>query len=74
MRYECKICKKNLTSQAILLLENKIKEVKCTCSESEARRLQKKIAKEFQLFTMFQAHRPPSKHTDFPPFSLPKSM
>ena len=53
MRYECKICKKNLTSQAILLIENKIKEVKCTCSESEARRLQKKIAKEFQLFTMF---------------------
>ena len=48
MKYECKICKKNLTSQAILLLE-----VKCTCSESEARNLQKKIAKEFQLFTMF---------------------
>ena len=53
MRYECKICKKNLTSQAIALLEGKIKEVKCTCSESEARELQMKIAKEFQLFTMF---------------------
>ena len=53
MRYECKLCNKNLTSQAILLLENKIKEVKCTCSESEARRLQKKIAKEFSLFTAY---------------------
>ena len=53
MRYECKICKRNLTSQAILLLENKIKEVKCTCSESEARELQMKIAKEFQLYTMY---------------------
>ena len=53
MRYECKICKKNLTSQPILLLENKIKEVKCTCSESEARRLQVKIAKEFSLFTAY---------------------
>ena len=53
MRYECKICKKNLTSQAILLLENKIKEIKCTCSESEARELQMKIAKEFQLYTMY---------------------
>ena len=53
MRYECKICKKNLTSRAILLLENKIKEIKCTCSESEARELQMKIAKEFQLYTMY---------------------
>tara|TARA_R110002012_G_scaffold236552_2_gene410298 strand:+ start:216 stop:398 length:183 start_codon:yes stop_codon:yes gene_type:complete len=53
MRYECKICKKNLTSQAIALLEGKIKEVKCTCSESEARELQKKIAKEFSLFTAY---------------------
>ena len=53
MRYECRICKKNLTSQAILLLENKIKEIKCTCSESEARELQMKIAKEFQLYTMY---------------------
>ena len=53
MRYECKLCKRNLTSQAILLLENKIKEVKCTCSESEARDLQKKIAKEFSLFTAY---------------------
>ena len=53
MRYECKLCKRNLTSQAILLLENKIKEVKCTCSESEARELQSKIAKEFSLFTAY---------------------
>ena len=53
MRYECTLWKRNLTSQAILLLEGKIKDVKCTCSECEARRLQEKIAKEFQLFTMF---------------------
>ena len=33
MRYECKICKKNLTSQAIALLEGKIKEIKCVCQE-----------------------------------------
>jgi len=49
MKYECKICKKNLTNQAILLLENKIQKVKCTCFESEAKDLQKKIAKEFSL-------------------------
>ena len=31
-----------------------VKEVeKCDCSESEARRLQKKIAKEFNLFTAY---------------------
>ena len=31
-----------------------IKEVeKCDCSESEARRLQKKLAKEFSLFTSY---------------------
>ena len=53
MRVQCKICKKNLTSQAIALLEGKIKEVKCTCSESEARDLQKKIAEEFHLFDKF---------------------
>ena len=31
MQVKCKICKENLISQAILLLENKIKEIKCKC-------------------------------------------
>ena len=43
---ECKICKKNLTGKSIELLEGKINEVKCDCSESQARRLQKKLAEE----------------------------
>ena len=31
MKIYCKICKENLTSQAIKLLENKIKVIKCKC-------------------------------------------
>ena len=31
MQVKCKICKKDLTSQAIKLLEGKIKEIKCKC-------------------------------------------
>jgi hypothetical protein len=31
MKLTCKICKKDLTNQAILLLQNKIKEIKCNC-------------------------------------------
>ena len=31
MIIKCKICKKDLTSQAIKLLEGKIKEIKCKC-------------------------------------------
>ena len=31
MRIECKLCKRNLTGQAIALLEGKIKEIICKC-------------------------------------------
>jgi len=51
MRVECKYCKRNLTGESIKLLEGKIKEVICGCSESQARRLRDKIAKEFNLCT-----------------------
>ena len=33
MRVQCKICKRNLTSQAIALLKGKIKEIKCKCGK-----------------------------------------
>ena len=56
MRVECKLCKKNLTGESIKLLEGKINEVKCDCSESQARRLQKKIAKEFDLYNTKQRY------------------
>ena len=35
MRVECKLCKKNLTSEAIKLLEGKIKEIICKCKIKE---------------------------------------
>ena len=56
MRVECKICKKNLTGKSIELLEGKINEVKCDCSESQARRLQKKLAEDFDLFNSEQKY------------------
>ena len=31
MQVKCKICKEDLTSQAIKLLKNEIKEIKCKC-------------------------------------------
>ena len=31
MKVNCKICKKDLTNEAIKLLEGKIKEIKCKC-------------------------------------------
>ena len=35
MKVNCKICKEDLTSQAIKLLEGKIKEIKCNnCNHS----------------------------------------
>ena len=33
MRIQCKYCKANLTSQAILLLEKKIDKIKCKCGK-----------------------------------------
>ena len=53
MRVECKYCKRNLTGETIRMLEGKVNKVVCTCSESEARELQKKIAEEFNLFTAY---------------------
>ena len=34
MIVNCKICGKDLTKQAILLLEDKIKRIKCDCYDS----------------------------------------
>ena len=34
MIVNCKICGKDLTKQAILLLEDKIKHIKCDCYDS----------------------------------------
>ena len=35
MQVKCKICKQDLTLQAIKLLQNKIKEIKCKCKKNK---------------------------------------
>ena len=47
MRLNCKKCGRNLTSEAIKLLEGKIDKVVCVCEDKV---LRDKIAKEFGLF------------------------
>ena len=48
MRYECTICKRNLTGEAIKLLEGKIDRVICPCKkESETK---KEYYKAFDRF------------------------
>ena len=47
MTVECKKCKRNLTSEAIKVLEGKIDKVVCICEDEE---LRNKIAEEFKLY------------------------
>ena len=47
MRIECKKCKRNLTAEAIKMLEGKIDKVVCICEDEE---LRNKIAEEFGLY------------------------
>ena len=46
MRVECKKCKRNLTSEAIKLLEDKITEIVCVCEDET----KAKYFKEFDEF------------------------
>ena len=46
MRYECKICKRNLTGEAIKLLEGKIDKVICPCKDE----VKARYFKEFDEF------------------------
>ena len=46
MRVECKKCKRNLTSEAIKLLERKITKIVCKCEDET----KAKYWKEFDLF------------------------
>ena len=46
MRVECKKCKRNLTSEAIKLLECKITKIVCICKDET----KVKYLKEFDLF------------------------
>ena len=48
MRVNCKKCKRNLTSEAIKMLEGKINKVVCDCEK-----LRSRIAKEFHLYRAF---------------------
>ena len=48
MRIDCKKCKRNLTSEAIKMLEGKINKVVCDCEK-----LRSRIAKEFHLHRAF---------------------
>jgi len=47
MRIDCKKCKRDLTKEAIKMLEGKIERVVCPCKDEE---LRDKIAVEFDLF------------------------
>ena len=47
MTVECKKCKRNLTGEAIKMLEGKIDKVVCVCEDEE---LRDKIAEEFGLY------------------------
>ena len=47
MRVDCKICKRDLTSETIKMLEGKIKRVVCPCKDEETK---SKYLKEFDLF------------------------
>jgi hypothetical protein len=54
MRIDCKICKRDLTKEAIKMLEGKIERVVCPCKDEE---LRDRIAVEFDLFnTTRQKH------------------
>ena len=53
MRIECKECKRNLTAEAIKMLEGKIERVICPCKDEE---LRDKIAKDFNLFDTRQKY------------------
>ena len=46
MTVECKKCKRNLTSEAIKVLEGKINQVTCPCEDE----VKSKYLKEFDLF------------------------
>ena len=50
MRVNCKKCKRNLTSEAIKMLEGKINKVVCDCENGK---LRSRIAKEFHLHRAF---------------------
>ena len=53
MTVECKKCKRNLTGEAIKMLEGKIERVSCPCKDEE---LRDKIAKDFNLFDTKQEY------------------